>query len=183
MNPTNRQLIAGYKKWVMEHEAKGSQGYLLTFMFNDIPGSEAHVLHVMRNEVERVYSTMATWMVHNPRSPAQAKKLPLLIAMPDWPKAKYVRMSKRLIMPNDGAHMHGMLMVHPTCRLKQNFEAHINSRLDLYLRPPLAIIDVEPITHDIETVFDYISASFAKGRESSEDLIILPRVVSELSSK
>jgi hypothetical protein len=52
------QLINGFHEHIWN-------GFLITFMFNHIPGSFDHKCSVMTNEIERVYNTLGNYVVHN----------------------------------------------------------------------------------------------------------------------
>jgi len=57
--------------------------YLLTFMFNRLPGNTSAIVSQMQNEVERVYSALLTWIVKKPTSVNWVPLLPRFIGCPD----------------------------------------------------------------------------------------------------
>jgi hypothetical protein len=63
-------------------------GYIVTFMFNHIPGTYDHKCSVMENAIERVYATLIRHVVHDSRSQSERQKLPKLYAFPDYPRQK-----------------------------------------------------------------------------------------------
>ena len=80
-----------YGAWI-EQILKGKfdgqiwNGYIVSFMFNHIPGDHDHKCSVMENAIERVYATLIRHVVHDPRSQSERKKLPMLYAFPDYPR-------------------------------------------------------------------------------------------------
>src|SRR4029077_3408206 len=84
-------------------------GYIITFMYNHIPGTIERRFSVMEREIERVYATLIRHVVRDPRSPSQRKKLPILHAFPDNPPDATV---------NDGLHYHGIILVPGSTRLR-----------------------------------------------------------------
>ena len=66
--------IKGYATWAGEHVENGWDPYLLSFMFNHVPGSRASVLRQMQREVERVYATSLTRVIRKPRCQAAQGK-------------------------------------------------------------------------------------------------------------
>jgi hypothetical protein len=68
-----------------EWDEKLWYGCFVTFMFNYISGGFDRKCTVMEDEVERVYRTLVPHVERNPRSPSGAKRVPILIAFPDYP--------------------------------------------------------------------------------------------------
>ena len=78
--------------------------------------------------------------------------------------------------------MHAVLLVPPASRLRMTAEEHFLGNQDLYLgdRSRIVRLDVRPVTHSPERVFDYVLKSVRRGRFTYDDILILPRAVSEL---
>src|ERR1700738_3698741 len=93
-------------------------GYQLTFMFNHISGSFDRKCEVMEDEIDRVYRTLVPNVERSPRSPAGSKRLPILVAFPDYPIRKLDRSTHLDVKINGGLHYHGAVLVHTESRLK-----------------------------------------------------------------
>jgi hypothetical protein len=134
----------------------------------------------MTDEIERVYSTLITRVVRNPRSPFQSHLSPILIVVPDFPVRK--RHKEPLNDPtiNDGLHMHGILLMPPNSRLKQNVVSHFNQHKSLYVKNRLHELDVEPIVSNLPRVVDYAFKSVKKGKVDLDDILIFPKADGEL---
>jgi hypothetical protein len=156
--------------------------YLLTFMFKPIP--KAHRFERMKNEVERVYSTLVTRVVRHPKSAGAKGLLPVLFACPDRPVPKSHGDQNRLAdtQINDGEHMHGIILLHPNARLRQTLHAHVREKYCQYVPQDrlLRKLDVRHIAENIERTASYAFKSLARGLYDSDHLIVLPRAMSEL---
>jgi hypothetical protein len=78
-------LIRHYGDWVKEHLDGGWDGYLFTFLFNQLPGSVRAKSQQMEREIVRWYGRLATRTVRKPRSPKWAPLLPKGVFVPDLP--------------------------------------------------------------------------------------------------
>jgi hypothetical protein len=178
---THQQLTQAYANMVSDRVAAGWQPYLLSFMFTEIGGSPRRVEEVMRQEVERVYATMLTRIVRHPRSSWHAWKAPVFIGSPDWPVPKHDRQDKQDILPNDGQHVHGVQLMPPVSRLKERLDDHIHDEQPRYVREPLFRIDAKRVTHDPDYVTKYALKALTRQRINPDQLIVLPRALSELT--
>jgi hypothetical protein len=87
-----------------------------------------------------------------------------------------------MVLCNGGLHFHGLLLVPPTCRLKESVDQHIRGSRDLYLWG-LADLHVRPVTHGCERVVDYVFKAVRRGRISyDEGTLLLPRINREMVS-
>jgi hypothetical protein len=105
------QLIQAYGEWVEDYIDQGFRVYLLTFKFNQIPGSNTAKISEMLSEIEnRFYSTLVKHVERWPMKPSRQRNLPRLLAVPDLPvKKKTKNLSAKDININDGLHVHAML--------------------------------------------------------------------------
>src|SRR3954447_2434742 len=69
-------LIQQYEKWVQDHLDNWWDGYLFTFMFNHLSGTDRAVGEQMERDITKWYGRLATRTVRNPRSPGSAGLLP-----------------------------------------------------------------------------------------------------------
>jgi hypothetical protein len=178
---TNSELLQGYAQMVTDRIDASWQPYLLTFMFNPIGGSPRRVAEVMEKEVERVYATLLPRIVRKPRSEPHLWKRPIWIGCPDWPVPKHDRQDKQYVLPNDGQHPHVVALMPPVSRLREPLDDHIHDEQPRYVRDPLFRIDAVEIDRDPDYVTRYVLKSLERGRIHTDQIIVLPRSVSELS--
>ena len=155
----------------------------ISFMFHQLPGTQSSILRQMKSEIERVNARLVTRFARNPRSRAEFKFLPRMILFPDLPVYKHEKKSIEDVSINNGLHYGGIALTPPVSRFHSTLEAHFNQDQDKYVNEKLARIHVTPITWDPDYVTDYVAKSFKRGRVSDEDIIILPKTISELPSK
>lgn len=105
-------ITSGYGTMVTERLEHGWEGYLITLMFNRIRGPQPSVIRQMQREVERVYATVLTRIIRNPRK-IPLFGLPLWIVFPDYPVPKHAKMELRDVVLNGGLHLHGIALVPP----------------------------------------------------------------------
>src|ERR1700736_3310207 len=87
------KLQSTYSNWVHDilnnvWNGKLWNGLQVTFMFNHIPGNFDRKCEVMEDEIDRVYRTLVPQVERSPRSAAGSKRVPILIAFPDYPRKK-----------------------------------------------------------------------------------------------
>lgn len=78
-------LIRHYGAWVQEQMDEGWDGYLFTFVFNQLPGSTKVKNQLMERALLRWYGRLATRSVRKLRSPQWAPLLPKGVFVPDLP--------------------------------------------------------------------------------------------------
>jgi hypothetical protein len=154
----------------------------MTALFSQLPGPRSAVIHRMKDEIQRVYSTFLTRAHRKPRT-APPDELPILIGVADLPVYKRDRTISSLILCNGGLHFHCLLLVPPTSRLKLPVDEHFQAETRLYLGKlsPLRSLDVRPVTEGHERVVDYVFKTVLRGRVSyDEGLLLLPRAREEV---
>jgi hypothetical protein len=83
-----KSLILGHAQWIQGYLDKGWDGYLVTVMFNDLPGKRETKIIQMHREITRLYGRLATRMIRKPRSSKWAPLTPMGIFIPDKPVPK-----------------------------------------------------------------------------------------------
>jgi len=138
----------------------------------------------MKDEVHRVYSTLLTRVHRKPRT-ASTDELPVLIGAMDLPVYKRDKASGPMVLCNGGLHVHALMLMPPTSRLKQSLTDHFREKQELYVgsgRPAMRI-DVRSVVSDHGRVVDYVLKTVLNGRFSyDEALLVLPRSRGELFS-
>ena len=171
--------------WSQEMEDRvtlhGWNTYLVTFMFNHIPGPSAVKVKLMQDSVCRFYSKLVTRVVRKPNSIHQLFNRPRMITAPDYPVYKHKKIGLAAATVNDGLHMHSILAIPLKSRLKEDIGSHVARKPYLYRKLPLRRIEFKPVETDLFRVTDYIMKSVKRGRCRWEDVVFLPKSPSELS--
>jgi hypothetical protein len=167
---------------VTDRVRAGWSCYLVTFLFDQLPGSRAAVINQMKDRVQRVYSRLVTRVNRKPKN-ASPDELPVLIGLADLPVDKRDRSSLHNARCNDGIHFHALVLLPPTSRLKESLVDHFRQNQEVYACPGMSIqrIHAEAVNGDHERVVDYALKTVRRRRLSYEDaVLVLPRCRSEL---
>jgi hypothetical protein len=156
------ELIADYSKWIEQYLDEGRRPFLLSFMFKPLPNNGKMVQ--MNDEVERIYSTLIMRVARKSRSPFQSHLSPILIAVPDFPVRKRGKQPLNNLSINSGLHMHGILLMPPGSRLKQDLVSYFKEHESLYVKNRLLGLDVKPIDSNMPGVVDYVFKSVKNGK-------------------
>jgi hypothetical protein len=173
-------LIQAYGEWVRQQLDQGWDGYLFTFMFNQMPGSRHAMVQQMHQQILRWYGRLATRTVRKTRSPVWAPFLPKVIFVPDLPVPKRSKQDIRDVSTNDGLHMHGIVVANRWARIPDTLDVHFEENLKKYLTNKLRHIDVRRITHRPECVTEYALKGLKRPTFSEDDILVLPRGLSQL---
>jgi hypothetical protein len=88
-----------------------------------------------------------------------------------------------MVLCNGGPHVHALMLMPPTSRLKGSLADHFREKREQYVgsgRSALRI-DVRPVTHDHRRVVDYVFKTVLNGRLAyDEAVLVLPRSRTEL---
>jgi len=176
------RMIQGYATMVRQRVDAGFRPYLATFMFPRLPGSPRAIIGQMRDGVTGVYATFVTRVARHPTSPGSVATLPIMITAPDLPVPKRDKLPGSEIALNDGMHWHGVLLVPSNSRLRMPADEHFRLQQRLYVgdRSRLDRVDVRPITRAPDVAVDYVLKGSRRRSFSLDDVLILPRALSEL---
>jgi hypothetical protein len=182
------KLHSAYSNWVHEilngvWDKKLWNGFQVTFMFNHIPGSFERKCVVMEDEIDRVYRILVPHVERSPRSPAGSRRLPILIAFPDYPQKKLDGSSYLDVKTNDGLHFHGAILVHTESRLKIGLDIHMQEHQDRYVREGdrLRRIYIQPINDSTaKRAVGYGFKALEWRIPDTDRIFIRPRAISEL---
>jgi hypothetical protein len=161
----------------------GWNAYIVTFMFNRIPGEFSVKLKMMQDSARRFYSTLLTRVVRKPNSLSQLFNRPLMMAVPDYPVHKRDKMRLRDVRLNDGLHFHAILAVPSESRLKRDIGSHVEQYSGLYIKAPVQRIHVKMIEKGAVRATDYAMKSLKRRRCSWEDVLVLPKSPCEFASR
>ena len=76
--------LNGYTQLVTDRIKQGRSCYLATILFQQLPGSQPTIISRMKQDIQRVYSTLITRVHRKPRT-ASPDELPILISAVDLP--------------------------------------------------------------------------------------------------
>lgn len=175
-------VLDGYGQWVRGRVDSGFKPYLMTFMFNPLPGSPSAKRDLMLAEISRTYDKIRTrWFHRCPRKlPLQFH--PMWIAAPDLPVLKSDKDSYRDVAVNDGLHYHAIALTPPLgFRKRIPFDDFIDSNQRLWTGEDrnLFRIDCRPITHDLEYTTKYALKGAKNVDRSSDAVQVFPLSESE----
>jgi hypothetical protein len=175
-------LVDGYTRLVTDRVRAGWSCNLVTFLFSQLPGTRTAVINRMKDEVHRIYSTLLTRVHRKPRT-ASTDELPVLIGAMDLPVHKHSKLSGPMVLCNGGLHVHALMLMPPTSRLKESLADHFRDKRNLYAGSGSSIqrIDVRRVVENHERVVDYVLKTVLNGRLSfDEAVLVLPRSRDEL---
>jgi len=175
--------LEAYGKWIEEMVVEGWDAYYTNFMFRHISGSPAKRFAIMRNEVERIYSTIVSRVERKPTSPKRQRYLPRFIGCEDRQVPKFNKALSRLVAVNDGAHLNGVFLFPLTSRLRKHPIDLIGDNEKYYIREggPLYRIHLTPLHVTIHKAVDYTFKSIKRGWVREDDIIILPKSLGEVA--
>jgi hypothetical protein len=178
------RYIAGIGQWVNEYvnPKRGFEPYLITFMFKLALLKNVSKDQQMRDEISRVYARFLTECVRYPWSERNRNNRPILIACQDWPVWKKNKKDQIKLLPWEGAHWGGILLVPPWIKLKVGVKDHFETvKRKAYIRAglPMSRIHVEHISYQPALATEYALKSLRLRRCGIDDLLILPFSESE----
>ncbi len=177
-------LVDGYTQLVTDRVRAGWSCNLVTFMFSQLPGSRPAVIDRMKDEVHRIYSTLLTRVHRKPKTVA-TDELPVLIGAMDLNVYKHNKLSGPMVLCNGGLHVHALMLMPPTSRLKESLADHFRDKQGLYVGSGrLALrIHVRPVVADHWRVVNYVLKTALNGRLAYDEVIlVLPRSRGELET-
>jgi hypothetical protein len=176
------ELMKGYRQWVESHFNEGFRMYLVTFKFNNIPGSIEYKRREMLKQVEhQFYPTLTKRVKSWPMKPSMQRNLPTLIAVPDMPVVKHSKkLSARVAKNNDGLHIHAIIAMPRTlrhklrgCNLKKLIEEKQRCFIGRYTT--VSDIDVERVKDSPKHVTDYVFKTAKRNPAIMDEVLILPK--------
>jgi hypothetical protein len=178
-----RRLRVAYGQWIEDMVWDGWNAYYVNFMFRHIPGLSRHRFAVMKNEVERVYSMVATRVVRKPTSPEHLDNLPRFIGCEDKQVPKKIKVSLRDVTVNDGSHINGVFLFPMKSRLRKHPIDLIGDNKQYYIPEggPLLRIHFTPLHVTLTKAVDYTFKSIKRGWVKEEDIILLPKSSGEVT--
>ncbi|MHB9448897.1 hypothetical protein ACYG9R_19255 [Mesorhizobium sp. RSR565B] len=171
------QMISGYSQWVEEKFCNGHRVYLVTMQFSHLQGGHRAKYDQMLRDAERVYKFLIMRVVRNCKRITDPDLLPFWILVPDFPVAKYAKMSLAAVTVNDGLHLHAIIVMPKICRFSKRLSRHfrLNQMAYVVADKPLCRLHAKRIKTDPGYVVGYALKSIKSGRSSVDDIVIFPR--------
>ena len=176
-------LIHGYQDWIQGYVDRDWDPYEISFMYRPLPGGRQSILEQMKREIYRVNSRLVTRFDRDPRSEAGFNRLPRMMVFPDLPVYKRKKRSLTDVSINDGLHYGGIALTPPISRFSTTLDAYFDEHEKESVNQTLDRIHVEPIISDADYVTDYLAKSIKRGTVSQDDIVILPRAISEMPAQ
>lgn len=181
------EIIHGYETLVERRIDEGHRAYFISFMFEGIRGTVERRKVVMAAEVTRVFSTLVTRVARKPKLPGAVEFLPTFIGCPDLPVYKREKELLRNVVVNGGLHFNGVLVLPPKrhCRRGSDLHTgglkrHFDQNQHLYYKDEYPLDRLHATRIRENTMVDYALKAFKSGKNDSDDILILPRAISEL---
>ncbi|MGR6467926.1 hypothetical protein [Rhizobium sp. PAMB 3182] len=178
----NDALLDAYIEMIEIRVIAGYEPYLLSLMFNPLPGGPAAKQRQMERICEGVYNRILTRLVKRPKN-KDTTNLPVWISCPDWPVQHLDGWSVADSQINGGMHMHAIVLVPPNARTGRRLSDIINGRQYTFLAGPgmpLQRLHVVPITETAAKTAGYALKSLDRRRVEVDGIVVLPRSRSEL---
>jgi hypothetical protein len=175
-------IVDAFGTWIKEQVRDGGDAYLLSFMFDHLPGSKQDRIQQMHDEITTFYRKLITYVVRYPKLNKNADKLPRGVFFPDVPIYKRQKQALRDVSVNDGLHMHGIFVIPEKSRLKIGLDQHVREYSEKYQTHKMYRVDVELIDSRIVYTTDYAGKALKTRRYNQDDILILPRTTGELES-
>jgi hypothetical protein len=169
-----KEIIEAYGQLVKDKLSSGDwEGYMLSVMFNPLPGSPAVTIKCMHQATTALFSKLVTRTVRRPNTRKGKTKTPIGIFFMDIPDGLRV-LDTRDVLVNDGVHMHGIIMVPTTSRLKEPLDVHFAKNKSLYqVGTSIHHIDVRSINYASDQATSYSGKAVSKRRFGYDDILIL----------
>lgn len=180
---SDAQLVDAYISMVEDRAAGGWEAYLLTLMFNQLRGNERTKQRTMLKECEAIYGRLLTRFVKRPHNTPIAA-MPFWLSCLDWPVNTKNRSSMPDIMTNDGMHIHAIFMVPPNARTGKRLNEIVAEAPKAFLVGEdlaLSRLHVAPLERTLPKAALYGLKQVTRKRQTSADILVLPRSHSEVA--
>lgn len=180
----NSVWIPGLKDWILDHDfADWWRPYYINFMFEAIPGPEKVVLARMERALEKFYGRFSTRFDRTPRAIKSQLNIPHFVLVPDKPTWKREKTSLRDVSINAGGlHYNGLMMTPRRSRFHGCPIDHLKEKQQTYARHGISRIHAKPI-YGAAGIADYACKTVKWNRADQNDILVLPRSVSELPGR
>lgn len=180
-----RGIRIAYGEWVESLVAEEYAGYMLTFMFKNLPArTQAAKIAAMHRDIELVYHRLASRFAHHPQKASQRRYLPIMMAAPDLPVPKQDKSALNDVVLNGGLHEHAILLTPPwVSRFKYEFATWMQDHSPCLLPDTwLERIHCLRLNETPGKATGYALKAHG-GRLDADTLLILPKALSERSQR
>ncbi len=174
--------ITACTQWAYKLVLSGWKLYYVNFMFEPFRGPPAAIIPKMRRGIHKFYGRFCTEFVHDGRATSEQEHMPRFWLFPDLPVHKNDRNSLREVTINGGLHYNGPLLIRPVSRFLECPIKYLVENQGTYARHGIERIHIK-VGGDIAGLADYAAKNIKYDRTNEEDIIVLPRSVTELPAK
>ena len=178
-------LIPGLEEWILDHASSDWWSpFYVNFMFEPLVGPEKVVLAQMRRAIEKFYGRFSTQFDRDPRAARSQMHIPRFLLFPDKPVPKREKASIREISMNAGGlHYNGPMMIPRQSHFQGCVIDHLQEEQQTYTRHGISRIHAKPIYGDSRRLSVYACKTIKWNRADHDDILVLPRSVSELPDR
>lgn len=175
MNSDLEKFVTALAVWGEDLCRQGRNTYLGTFQWDQLDPKEGPILVQQREGVQSVCSLLIQRSDSRPRSPARFPYLPIIIAIPDMPVAKYLKSSVADFSVNRGTHWHTFSAHHPDSRVP-HLDEHFRECQGFYKgrMPTLSLLHAKPVTYTPGYLLDYMMKHVKRESFDIDDIMIFP---------
>jgi hypothetical protein len=175
--------INGCETWIGEHVSQGWHPYYVNFMFQALRGTPKGIVEQMHTAIHKeFYSKFCLRFVHDPHRKKEQEQMPRLMLFPDRPVWKPDKCAGQAIHINAGGlHFNGPMLIAPQSRFHGCPLAHIDQNHWKYTGH-ITRIHIERMDGDFASVANYSAKTVKWNRADEDDILLLPKTSSELSS-
>jgi hypothetical protein len=174
--------IKGCTQWIYDLVFKGLKSYYVNFMFEPLHVPTAELVPQMRRGIHKFYGRFCTEFIHNGRAKSEQERMPKFWLFPDLPVHKNNGNSLREVTINGGLHYNGPVLIPPVSRFQECPIKHLEENQTRYARHGIERIHIV-VGGDVSGLADYAAKTIKNRRANEEDIIVLPRSVTELPAK
>ena len=174
--------IKGCTQWTQEWVSKGWKLYYVNFMFEPLGGPPPAIVSKMRTGIHKFYGRFCTEFIHDGRAKSEQKRMPMFWLFPDLPVHKRAKSSLRDVTINGGLHYNGPLLIPPVSRFKECPIKHLQDNQVEYAHHGIKRIHIVAVGN-FAGLADYAAKTIKNRRANEEDIIVLPRHVTQLPAK
>lgn len=174
--------IKGCTQWVYDLVFKGWKLYYINFMFESLHVPTAELVAKMRKGIHKFYGRFCTEFIHDGRAKSEQERMPKLWLFPDLPVPKNKKTSLREVNINGGLHYNGPMLIPPVSRFQECPIKHLEENQARYARHGIERIHIV-LGGDVSGLADYAAKTIKNRRANEDEIIVLPRSVTELPAK
>jgi hypothetical protein len=179
---TKNYYLDAWIEWTMTAINAGYEPYLLTFMFNQMQGSDRRTNERMIISIEEFYRQLLSRIIRKPRKADVYTEFPRLLVAPDWPVNSHLKLTVEESVVNDGKHWHGIFLMPPRSRMLVALHRYLKEHEGKYAgkTKPILRLHAMPIERTERVAIGYALKQVDRGRIGQSEILLLPKAKSEM---